>query len=119
VRTVLWAAWVITAFTATHIPPPEHTVPPLISDKLLHFAGFTTLGLLTIWRISAGGVQIRSKVAWLWYLGLVAYGLFDETTQPLVRRSFQWGDWIADCGGAAAGVAIALLCHRWTLNKEG
>jgi VanZ family protein len=100
------------AFVATHLPPPEGPPPYMISDKLLHFLGFVVLGMVSIWRITGGGVRLRARVGLLWCLGLVAYGLFDEVTQPLVGRTFEWADWIADGCGAAAGVLFAAVCSR-------
>ncbi len=117
-RTVLWAAWLFTAFVATHLPPLESPVPFMIRDKLMHFVGFTVLGILTIWRTTGGGARLVPRMVVGWYLALVAYALFDEATQELVGRTFEWADWVADCGGAAAGTFVGILCYRWTMREK-
>jgi VanZ family protein len=115
-RTVLWVACLTAAFVTTHLPPPAVPARPIINDKVLHFAGFVVLAVLTIWRIADHDRRIVAKTALFWLLVLVAYGIFDETTQPYFRRTFEWLDWAADIGGAATGVLITMLCHRHTVK---
>lgn len=85
----------------------------VINDKILHFAGFTVIGLLTVWRLGDGGRRIRPAALFGWFLFLVMYGLFDEATQELVGRTFEWYDWLADCAGGAFGMLVGLFCMRW------
>ncbi len=113
-RTGVWLAVVGGAFVATHIPVPAGSVPFAIRDVWLHFVGFVVLGMVTIWRIAGGGARIGVRTAAGWFLGLVAYGLFDEVTQELVGRTCQWTDWAADGAGAAVGVLAAVVWSRWT-----
>jgi len=116
-RLIVWIGFWIAAFAATHTPPPERSAPPPINDKLMHFAGFATLGLLTLWAVSAGSRPPTGRRVLLWWLILVAYALLDEVTQPLVRRSFEIADIIADACGAAAGIGLALWLQRVTASQ--
>lgn len=112
-RTTLWAGCILAAFIATHMPPPPRPAPMVINDKILHFAGFTVIGLLTVWRLGEGGRRIHPAQLVGWFLFLVMYGLFDEATQELVGRNFEWYDWLADCAGGAFGMLVGLFCMRW------
>jgi VanZ family protein len=102
------------AFVATHIPVPAGSLPIVLRDVWLHFVGFVVLGVVTIWRNAGGGVRIGLRPAAAWFSALLAYGLFDEVTQELVGRTFQWTDWAADAAGAAVGVLTAVVWNRWT-----
>jgi len=111
-RTIASAVLLATAFVATHVPPPERPYPHMPSDKLLHVIGFTVLGVTSIWRLAARGNRITARRALAWWVFLAAYGLFDETTQPIMRRTFEWADWFADCGGAVLGIVGAACWYR-------
>lgn len=117
-RTGIWLFCLAAAFVTTHLPPPDVPAPPLINDKLEHFLGFTALGIVTAWRATGTSRPIRVAMLIRWLAGLAAYGLFDETTQPYFRRTFEWGDWAADICGAVFGIAVAVLCHRWTTRTR-
>ncbi|MCA9254811.1 MAG: VanZ family protein [Phycisphaerales bacterium] len=107
------AALYVAAFVMTHLPPSRVPGGGWINDKVMHLAGYTGLGLATLWalamlsrRIVGGGVFFG---AWL---GMLGYALFDEVTQPMVGRSFEWGDLAADAAGAMVGLSLALLLVR-------
>lgn len=112
-RTALWAVCLMCAFIATHMPPPPRPAPMIINDKILHFVGFGVLGLLTAWRLGEGQRRITLSLLLGWYLFLVLYGIFDEGTQELVGRSFEWSDWLADCVGGLVGMLVCLACMRY------
>lgn len=112
-RTVIWLAFFIAAFVTTHMPAPKHA-PPLINDKLLHFSGFLLLSLLSVWRMAEPGVPIRRATIVIYLAGLAIYGIVDETTQPFMGRDCEFFDWVADCGGAIAGLALGVWTHRGT-----
>jgi VanZ family protein len=80
---------------------------------MLHFLGFAILGLLTVWRL--GERRRGLAVILLWFVGLAAYGVFDETTQPFFNRDCEFFDWIADCGGGAFGMTIGVVATRFAL----
>jgi hypothetical protein len=49
---------------------------------------------------------------------VAAYGAFDELTQPIFRRDAEWGDWYADCTGAAVAVLIISAVQWWMLRSR-
>ncbi len=53
---------------------------------------------------AAGAVAIVRCVGI--FAAVTAFGLFDEATQPLTGRDFDWFDWLADSVGAFAGIAL-------------
>ena len=104
---IIWLASLGAAFIATHLPPralPSHL--PL-RDALLHFLGYCALGLATIWRLENRPVALASR-QWLgWLAFLIFYAIVDELSQPLVGRSSEMGDWLADVCGAIIGMTAA------------
>jgi VanZ family protein len=83
------------------------------SDKVMHFLAF-----------SAGGVvltlALRWSVTWPWkslarfaVLALVVYGAIDEFHQLYTpkRTGADPFDWLADCFGALAGVALCIVIY--------
>ncbi len=117
-RTVVWLVTWAMAFVVTHLPPPATPAQPLINDKLLHFTGFAALGILTAWRHADVLRPLSLRLLMFWLLVLIAYGLTDEVTQELVRRSFDWYDWLADGIGAAFGISVGAACHRWSIRAQ-
>jgi len=101
---VLVAYWVF-ALVMTHIPHPP-PLGPVTSDKLAHFLGYGMLSgllFLTLWMWKPG-----MRFLPLIVLGIVvAYGAFDELTQPIFGRDCEFLDWVAD--SAAAVVAVSVL----------
>lgn len=84
-------------------PPPEVPGPPN-NDKLLHAIAFAALILPT-------AALIPRHLGWMVALA-VGYGIAIELIQPLVDRSREFLDLVADCGGLAVGVVIGLLLHK-------
>lgn len=114
-RTLIWVGCIVAAFMTSHTPPPAKLAHPLINDKLLHFLGFTLIGVVTVWRMGGDPRRRSLRVLVYWYLGLVAYGAFDETTQPFFQRDCEFLDWVADCGGGAFGMLLGTLALRFPL----
>ncbi|MCA9255783.1 MAG: VanZ family protein, partial [Phycisphaerales bacterium] len=85
----------------------------ILNDKLMHLVGYGGLGFATMWTLA-----IRRRRASLWpgffgaWVAMLCYALFDESTQPIVGRSFEWSDLAADATGAALGLLLALLIVR-------
>ena len=107
-RVALLAYWIL-LFVGTHLPSAEAVVGPLIAyDKPIHFVGSFVLATLML-RAFRGA----SNLGWRSYLAIaviaLAYAAADELTQPLVNRSCDLYDWVAD----AAGVATAIAGDRW------
>src|SRR5205823_1590991 len=103
---ILWslaATYWCLIFTLTHIPP-RHLPHVHLKDKYQHVLAYGGLG-------GALFIALGSSHPKIVQLGIVvlaicmAYGAFDEKTQPLFGRDCDMGDWIADtCGAAIAAV---------------
>lgn len=107
---VYWAA----LFVATHVPQVSLPLEP--SDKVLHASAFSALAFLLAFTWSLRGpFGLRQCVAVL--VIVAAYGALDEATQPLVGRTADVLDWIADIVGASVGLAI-LLAVRTALRRQ-
>lgn len=109
---VLVIYWVI-MFAGTHAPSMgRHGAG--YSDDVLHFTGFA--GLAFLLGICLAPRTWKGFVA-IWLL-CAAYGAFDELTQPLVGRDRELSDWIADCIGAATGLALSIAARVvWSRGK--
>lgn len=115
---LLWLLCLASAFVVTHMPPPKVPARPLINDKVLHFTGFAALGIVGIWRLTGDSRRITGLAAMASFVGLALYGVIDEATQPYFGRSCEFGDWVADVCGAAAGTLAALACLRLAGNES-
>ncbi len=116
-RTWLWAACVLAAFVVTHLPPGAPG-RPVIPDYVLHFVGFSALGIATCWRSARRNRRFTWKT---WAAGvafLAVYAIVDETTQPLVGRSCEWADYLADLCGNVVGMTIGGLCVRASVSRQ-
>ena len=89
-------------------------------DKLMHFSAF-----------AAGGVLLaaawRGSVAWEWkklalfaIVALSLYGVSDEIHQLFTpfRSGGDFGDWLADTLGGAAGVRLCHFLHARTQHPR-
>lgn len=121
-RVALAGFW-IAIFTATHMPISTTIGPPDYGDKIAHFSAYLILAFLlaTTWQL-AGGILTRRHLVIVW-LAVIAYGAFDEITQIPVGRDCEFLDWVADAGGAAAGLLLFVVARhliaRWfDLNEE-
>jgi VanZ family protein len=105
VLTVYWAL----LFVGTHIPRLP-TILPLPSDKVMHAGAITMLSFLF-----ALAWSLRRPFGWRQFLAVLAilavYAAFDEVTQPLMQRTADPLDWIADVAGALGGLA-SFFCAR-------
>ena len=116
-RTTRVVLWVVTCsywaglFTLTHTPAPK--LPPTPgSDKVKHFVAYLTLSVLVGVTFWVTYPRRRRRIPLIVLAVGVAYGAFDELTQPLVNRAAEWGDWLADAGGAATAAALLWLIRR-------
>jgi VanZ family protein len=110
---VLFVLAVAGSFVGTHLPPDD--IPHLGSaDKLAHLLAYGVIGFLAAARLAVRG-QWTIRSAGLWFVLLWVWAGFDELTQPLVNRSAEWGDWLADGLGLTIGMLLAtLLLPIWT-----
>jgi len=129
---VRWARWSAAVYCgllllATHWPRmaklPSHG--SLEWDKAAHFVAYGILAalLMWVWRSRQRGTGPKSVWAALRAGVLVVFaasllGIFDETTQPLTGREFDWYDWVADTLGATCGVSGSILAGIGMLNDS-
>lgn len=89
---------------------PGHAVPNIpFSDKVFHLLTYLVLGFLFARSLSVMNNYrfVRDNVIWLSILFCTFYGITDEIHQLFVeRRSFEFGDMIADSAGGALGALI-------------
>ena len=108
-------AYWLALFTGTHIPIDPGLIVPG-NDKTLHFASYAGLSFLFhLFDYSRREKSLQGRVPqpnWKPVVGsgvlLGVYGAFDEITQPLVGRTCDYRDWLADAGGILIGLLIAL-----------
>jgi VanZ family protein len=128
-RTQLWLRrassaalgfYLLLMFTATHAPKIPKAIEPRFSDKWQHSLAYTGLGFLVgAWWATRRPFTWRVPVL-LWAL-ILAYGAFDEITQPIVGRTADILDWRSDAIGAATGLllfAIVNYFFRQTLTPS-
>jgi VanZ family protein len=111
------AAWA-GAFVASHLPPDD--VPDLhASDKVLHCVGYSGLTTLLVLALASFGRPRRARIL-LAMVILLAYGAFDELTQPAFLRTASFHDWQADAAGTAIAVAFwetLLAVFSWVRGR--
>lgn len=110
-RRRIWIAYWIAIFVATHLPPSSRAVQLAfrLPDWVLHGLAYAGLGALATAAMSGRPKAGRLAIV---FAVLLAYGGFDELTQPFVRRSCELSDWIADAIGGLAGIA-AVTAFRY------
>jgi VanZ family protein len=119
VRIVLWilcAAYWVALFTLTHLPRVP-AVGQRVQDKLAHFLAYGVLAgvlYLAMWASSSAWKRTSFFVLAVTLL----YGAMDEVTQPLVGRSCELYDWLADAAGAIVVVGI-FASIRYLVERAG
>lgn len=105
---IVWCA----AFIATHIPPNGSSLFLSGWDKVAHVGIYSCLAASTALAL---GLHRRNRIVGFAavFVGLLVYGVVEETTQLLVGRSCEFGDWLADAGGAALGLGSV-----WAFSKS-
>ncbi len=102
---VLLAGYWVLLFISTHIPLKTLEKLPEHSDKWLHLSAYAGLAFL-----AAGWLSVRRPVGPKQLAGVfcmvAAYGIIDELLQIPVNRHCDLWDWLADCAGAAIGLAV-------------
>jgi len=115
------AAWLVLVFIASSIPLPEGAEVdfPVRPDRILHGLAYAVLAVLAV-RALRRPRDRRARAAAA-VLGAVAYGALIEGWQPLIGRTAEWGDLVADAVGAVLGGLVgvaACLGHR-PRNRNG
>ena len=107
---IYWTALMV----ATHWPGAQvNVVPGLRLDLLIHIGAYA--GLAGLMAFAGFGARWPPGRAVLLITGLTAaLALLDEATQaiPIVRRTFDPDDLIADFAGAVLGAAIGVAVAR-------
>jgi VanZ family protein len=105
VRVIFWLALAVSLAVALNPHPPH--MPPAFNDKLQHFALFAGLTILAL----AAYRQARLVPLGL---ALSGYGALIEFLQmiPVLHRSSEFLDWVADSVAAVAVLAVAALLRR-------
>ena len=106
-------AWVIAA-VGTHLPPRRlgHIG---IGDKVLHVAVYFVLSYLLTLTLGLSGMAWRRRILTV-ILILPIYAILDELTQPLVGRSADLRDFLADMLGVAIGLGLGQLM-LWAMGR--
>jgi VanZ family protein len=100
----------------THWPNPwPRSSEPQHFDKVVHFSLYTVLSTLALHALTVRSRNLPVRHAWTVAAVVTAFGLLDEATQPLVRRDFDWFDWLADGLGALTGV---VAYNAWRLRGK-
>lgn len=97
------ASWLI----GTHVPPSRLPVTGG-GDKTAHFVGYALIAISGTWMLRQRGWS-RLSAARAVILFCLSLAAIDELTQPLVNRSAEWLDWLADLAGTLVGLSLALL----------
>lgn len=101
--------WVF-MFVMTHLPRVPVFLPPT-KDKTAHFLSYGLYGgllYLAIWSFRPRWRTIGVMVVCI----AIIYGAFDEVTQPLVGRSMELMDWVADVLGATVAAIAMTIAQR-------
>jgi len=110
-RRLLLAGYALLLVTLTHLPPRAlSTIDIALWDKAKHAIAYALLALLVAWARPAS-VRTFGAAGATW-CAIALFAAADEFTQPLVERSMEGFDWIADSLGAAAGLLVAALIMR-------
>ena len=103
-------AAVIAYLTLT--PPRPEALDGFLSDKAYHVIAFAAL-------IFPGALLYLRSLVWLIPAALV-FGAVIELVQPLVGRSTEMADFVADVAGVACGLILALTMRRgWFRLRRG
>ncbi len=89
----------------TLTPPRPEALDGFLSDKAYHVIAFAAL-------IFPGALLYLRSLIWLIPAALV-FGAAIELVQPLVGRTAEVADFVADVVGVACGLILGLTMRRW------
>lgn len=99
-----WLGWLIILYLCLE-PQPE--MPLDLTDKSWHFLGYLAMSA----GIASFCHERRCVLGWT-ALAVLMGGLIEIAQYFVPGRSSEWGDLLADAGGAVTGAAVALLWLR-------
>jgi VanZ family protein len=105
---VVWFGYWIVLFGLMHTPKsrlPRVEIYQL--DKVVHFLGYALLTAFGVVHARISGCLIDRHWTARWILISTLYAAFDELTQPIVNRSADGWDVVADLCGVATVLAGA------------
>ena len=91
------------------------------TDKLVHFAVFGLLCLMTCWSLSTARIGSKNIYKLILAIGITSlYGMSDEFHQYFTpNRSVEIFDWLADTAGAVtAGLFWQVTTHKRQIKKK-
>ncbi len=111
VAVLLYCAGIFALSSQPRIDTPSMLDIPGL-DKFMHALEFGGLAaLVSVGLRRSHPLMSPDRLFWIPWLFASLYGLSDEVHQLFVpMRTFDWVDWLADCGGA--GLASGFL-HRY------
>ncbi len=92
--------------TATHWPGVTIEGPVPRPDLFVH------LGAFSLWTVLLGLSGLVGRCPKRLVVWAAVFVVFDETTQPLFDRQFDWLDLVANSGGVAIGLVAMVLWWR-------
>jgi VanZ family protein len=110
VAAIIWAVLILIVSSIPGLSPPG--LGFTIADKIVHFAEYFILGLLTARAVSTFYKE-PIKILWLSSALTSAYGILDELHQLLVPgRTTEGLDMVADILGSILAVALYVILLR-------
>ena len=104
-RVIFWVALIVALGFALNPRPPHLSGAP--GDKVQHILAFVTLTAMAL------AAYPRAR-RWMLALALSGFGALIEFLQmiPILHRSSEFMDWVADTGAVLAVLALAAVV-RW------
>lgn len=114
---LLLAGYWLVILTGTHLPSIPAPPSGFHWDKLVHFTAYAGLAFLIAGCFSRGGKRLSVLANCLIWLVVIAYGVFDEFSQPRFGRSCDLLDWYADVAGATVGLIAQRAWREWRRTR--
>lgn len=92
--------------TATHWPGVKIEGPVARPDLFVH------LGAFSVWTVLLGLSGLVGRCPRRLVIWASVFVVFDETTQPLFDRQFDWLDLVANFGGVLIGLVVMVPWWR-------
>lgn len=111
-RLAAFVLYTLVLLTATHWPALDIQGPVVRSDLYIHFAAFG------LWTVLLGMSGLVGRSVWKLALAGALFAVANETTQPLVNRTLDPMDLLANWGGVALGCGAMALFWRWWDRRQ-
>jgi VanZ family protein len=110
---ILSAYWGV-LLIATHIPIPKIVYQANVSDLWLHFLAYLNLIFLLWFSFRPDNkVDWGSRLVWLLFVMILAFGGLDELTQPWSGRTCDLYDFLANTAAVITGLIILTFLAFW------